>query len=137
MSKKIGRPTDYRADFHPDNFIELSRQGKNITQIAARWGTYRSVIYNWAEKHPNFKDAIKKGQELMEAWYSDLGQAAMCGQATVGGQKVKIDVGLYVWLTKNICKWSDRVKNEDNVKVTAETKSNVTFTLPKNGSEKI
>lgn len=131
-----GRPSEYRADFHPKEYIRLSKMGKSMTQIACTWDLDRQTLYDWAERHRKFAGALKKGREGMENWYSELGQAAMIGQATFNGQKVKLDVGLYVWLTKNICKWSDRVQNDDTVKVTAETKSTVNFTLPKNGSEK-
>lgn len=134
-----GQPTKFRPDFHPNDFLRLARQGKSIIQIAAIWDVDRETIYNWDKKCPEFLGTIKKGQLLMEAWYSDLGQAAMLGQATLNGQKIKVDLGYFVWMSKNICKWSDRVKNDDSVNVKSEedVRVKVTLTLPKNGSEEI
>lgn len=110
MIKRRGQPSKYRRDFHNEDFIRLSRQGKNFLQIASEWEVDRHTIQNWGKKHSEFLAAIKKGRCFCEAWYLNLGQLAMVGQATLNGQKVKVDVGLYVWLTKNMFKWSDRVE---------------------------
>lgn len=106
---KMGHPTKYRASFHIYDFIRLSKLGKNITQIALEWDVHRDTIYEWGNKHKDFSDALKKGKSFAEAWYMNLGQLAMIGQAQINGQKVKVDVGLFVWMTKNMFKWSDKV----------------------------
>lgn len=63
----------------------------------------------WGKRHKEFADAIKKGRQLAEAWYMDLGQAAMLGQASVEGKKINVNLGMFCWLTKNMFRWSDRV----------------------------
>lgn len=108
-----GQPTAYRAEFHPQDFIRLSKQGKNLAQIALAWDLHRDTLYEWQKVHKEFSDAVKKGREFSEAWYTDLGQLAMLGQAQVNGQKVKVDIGLYVWLTKNLFKWSDKIEQKN------------------------
>lgn len=110
-----GAPTKYRKDFHNADFIRLSKQGKNITQIALEWDIDRDTIYEWGRKHKEFSVTIRKGRSCAEAWYTNLGQLAMIGEASVNGRKVKVDVGLYVWLTKNLFKWTDKVENKDSV----------------------
>ena len=121
-----GQPTKYNREFHNRDFIEQSKQGRNVIQIAAKWDVARSSIYLWAEKHTEFSDTLKRGQDLCEAWYANLGQAALMGQASISEpdpkdptgksmikKPIKIDLGFYVWMTKNICKWHDKVEQKD------------------------
>lgn len=103
-----GRPPKYLSEFHPRSFIELSKQGKNLTQIAFEWDLDRDTIYDWGKKYKAFSDAIKRGRQYSEAWYTNLGQAAMIGQARVDGERIQFNLGAYVWLTKNLFKWSDK-----------------------------
>jgi transposase-like protein len=109
---KAGQPTKYRRDFHNSDFIRLSKQGKNITQIALDWDVDRATIYEWAKRHKEFSDTLKKGRSFAEGWYTNLGQLAMLGEATVNGRKIKVDIGMFVWLTKNLFKWSDKMNVE-------------------------
>lgn len=106
---KRGSPTRFKKEFHPDDFIAQSKNGKTLTQIALSWNVHRDTIYDWAKKHQEMSDAIKKGRAFSEGWYMDLGQAAMIGAAKINGQKVPINLGMYVWLTKNLFKWSDKI----------------------------
>lgn len=39
----------------------------------------------------------------------DLGQSAMIGQARVGGLPIRINNTMFVWMTKNLFKWTDKV----------------------------
>ena len=112
-----GRPTTYKKKFCQE-FIELSKKGKSLTQIAARFDVHRDTLYEWGRKHPEFSDAMKKGRILMENWYSELGQAALTGQL-VNGKPVHL--GFYVWLTKNICHWSDRSEVKQEVDSTSKS----------------
>jgi hypothetical protein len=106
---KRGRPPKYRKDFHPEDYLAQSKNGKTVAQIAAKWDIARSKIYTWAEKHPEFGEAFKRGKEMSEAWYIDIGQAAMLGKLPSG---TKFNLGAYVWLTKNMFRWADRVEQE-------------------------
>lgn len=106
---KVGRPSKYRKEFHPDNFIELSRKGKTFAQIAAAWDIDRDTIKEWAKRHKEFSAAIKRGRQLAEAWYIDIGQSAMLGQVKIDGKQTKVELGWYVWMTKNMFKWADKM----------------------------
>lgn len=110
--KRPGRPTKYRANFHPDDFILQSEQGKTLAQIAKNWKVDRDTIKEWRKVHPEFSAAVKKGREFAEAWYMDLGQAAMVGRANIGGKPVQFNLGVFCWMTKNMFKWTDRVQTE-------------------------
>jgi hypothetical protein len=115
---KLGRRTKYNPDFHPHDFIEKSKAGDVLSQIAASWGVHRDTVYEWQDKHADFSDAVKKGRLLSEAWYIKIGKAAMLGEAydKATGKKLHVQLGFYVWLTKNLFKWSDRVETEQEVK---------------------
>jgi len=104
--RKNGRPSTYKPDFHPDDFVALSKEGKVAKQIAAIWDINVDTLYEWAKKHPRFSEAMRQGRVACEAWYIELGQMAMVGKATYKGQPVKVNLGYYAWLTRNLFKWS-------------------------------
>ena len=68
----MARPTKY-TDAMPDALFNAMAEGKSITQFAAMIGTSRSTIYEWAEHHPEFSDALTRGKEAGEAyWETEL-----------------------------------------------------------------
>lgn len=113
-----GRPPKYRKDFHPQSFIEHSKQGKHLYQIAYEWDVCRDVLYQWQAKHSEFNDAVKKGKQYAEAWYMNLGHRAMLGQVTINGKPVVVNLGWFCYLTKNKFKWSDRMEIDQKVQET-------------------
>lgn len=130
---KGGRPTKYDAEFHNADFLRLSKQGKHIKQIALIWDIDRDTIYEWGRKHKRFSVTIKKGQALCEAWYMQIGQAAMLNEGVANGKKLNVHLGFFVWMTKNVCKWSDKiVQKGDQTSPGSKVKVVV---LPQNGFE--
>lgn len=115
-----GRPSKYERDFHPAEFIKESSEGKSLVEIARNWEVDSETIYNWGKKHPEFLGAIKKGREYCEAWYSQRGRDAVFN-------KTDINVGMFVWMTKNICKWTDKMEN--NISADS-TKGQIVVQLP-------
>lgn len=113
MPRKEGRPTKYRREFHPEDFINQSKRGKTFAQIAAGWELSRDTILEWQSKHPEFSGAVKKGRQFAEAWYMNLGQAAMLNQAKMDGKTIKVELGWFCWMTKNMFKWSDKISVEE------------------------
>lgn len=110
-----GRPTAYKPEYcdliiaHFDkepfttNFDEAS--GKTyrsaillptLTNFARTIGVSRATIYNWAEEHPEFLDAIKRAQELQE---EVLMQNGLFGA---------YDKTFAIFTAKNICGWKDK-----------------------------
>ena len=111
-----GAPTKYRRDFHCQDFINLSKVGKTLAQIALAWDVDRDTVQEWARVHPEFSASIKKGRQYAESWYMNIGHSAMLGQVKVDGQKVNFNLGMFCWLTKNMFKWSDRVEHSEKPK---------------------
>lgn len=125
-----GRPTDYDPTKHPIEFIQKSKSGRHIYQIAADWGVDRDTLKEWAKKHPEFSAAKEIGMQLCEAWYQDIGQAALVDQAKdAQGNKIKVDFRFYKWLTQNKFKWAERTENtnDDTVTATVAATGDITY----------
>jgi hypothetical protein len=127
-----GRPTKYDPKFHPKDFIEQSKNGKTLAQIALTWDLNRDTIHEWKKKHPKFSDAVKKGRQFCEAWYMNLGLAAMLGQAKSDGKPINVNLGYFCWLTKNMFHWSDKIESKNQNENKGEPQ---VIILPSNGRE--
>lgn len=75
-SAPIGRPTDYRIEYC-EQVVELGRQGKGHAQIAAALNQARQTLYDWADAHPEFLDAMTRAKDLSQAWFEDMGQTGL------------------------------------------------------------
>lgn len=109
MAKKapanpVGRPEKYKEEFHCEDFIRQSKLGKNNQDIALSWDICEFTLYHWAKNHPNFSKAVKKGKTFCEAWWRQKGYERLWTAE-------KFDLGLYVWLTKNMFRWNDQKNN--------------------------
>lgn len=106
---KIGRPTKYREDFHPEDFVRRSKAGESITEIAAEWEVSRQRIYDWAERHEVFRDAIKKGRDYLDAYFHKVFKAMMYGKIP------NANITAAIFLAKNAVKWTDRIEEQTTV----------------------
>lgn len=71
-----GRPTTYSTEFC-DAAIEMGKQGKSLTYMAAEFDVSRECIYEWARVHPEFSDAIARAKAHSQKWWEDAGQVAL------------------------------------------------------------
>lgn len=71
-----GAPTKYDPAFC-DTVIDLGKQGKSVTQIAATLEVTRKTLYNWEEQFPEFLYALSYARELAQAWFEDKGQEGL------------------------------------------------------------
>jgi hypothetical protein len=116
---KRGRATKYDEDFHPQEFIKLSEKGKTFAQIAAIWKIHRDTLHEWSRRHEDFSDSVKMGRQLAEGWYMEVGQNAMLGRLKdpVTGERIKVDLGWFCWMTKNMFKWTDKVQVDQRTEI--------------------
>ena len=68
-----GRPSKYAPELCR-RAIDLGRQGKSRTQIAAALDVDRDTLTNWERARPEFFGAMLRARELAQAWWEDEGQ---------------------------------------------------------------
>ncbi len=68
MANPVGRPTKYTDDM-PDAVFDALAEGLSVTEFAAQAGVTRSTVYEWAEHHPDFSDALSRGKEASQAYW--------------------------------------------------------------------
>ena len=65
-----GRPSAYDPAYC-DQIVEFMSEGYSVTAFAGRIRVARQTIYNWAEAHPEFLDALNVGQAVAALWWED------------------------------------------------------------------
>ena len=48
---------------------DLMSSGMSITEVASTLGIHRDTIYDWSKKFPEFKQAMRNGVALSQAWW--------------------------------------------------------------------
>lgn len=71
-----GRPTDYKPEYC-DLVIELGKDGASTVDMSSTIGVVRQTMYNWAEVHPDFMDALTRARELSQVWWEKAGRDGM------------------------------------------------------------
>lgn len=74
--RKRGQPTGYTQEYC-QQVIRFGSEGKSYAQIAAKLGFTRVTLWNWTEKHPEFKAAMEESRERAMAWWEDKGQQCL------------------------------------------------------------
>lgn len=77
---ETGRPSKYKPTYC-NLLIEHMQEGASIASFAAEIGVARSTINEWADAHPDFSEALKKGKAKCAAWW----EKQLRGIATEGG----------------------------------------------------
>lgn len=103
MAHPGGRPTKYDPMFC-EMIIDHMKQGMSLRSFGATAGCNVDTLYEWAKTHPEFSDAIKTGRQLQEQFWEKTGIAAAHGK--IPG----FSGTAFVWMTKNMLGWRDRVE---------------------------
>jgi len=72
----MARPTKY-ADSMASDLYDAMASGQSVTQFAAQKNVSRSTVYKWADEHPEFSDALSRGQEAGQAYWETELQSMM------------------------------------------------------------
>lgn len=115
---KVGRPTLYCPEMC-HILIGLMQQGASKREVAAELGISHETLYAYGEKHPEFSDAIKKGELLSEAWWEKQGRINLYNR--------EFNPTLWYMNMKNRFGWRDKVdtsqytgiRHEDAIKLLA------------------
>lgn len=71
--KKLGRPSTYDPEYC-DYVLDMGREGKSRTQIAAGLGVSLTALKDWENAHEEFAVALKESRDLSMAWWENAGQ---------------------------------------------------------------
>jgi hypothetical protein len=55
--------------FHPQSFVELSREGLSMNQICAVWEIGYSTIKMWVVEYPEMAEVVDLANQLREHWW--------------------------------------------------------------------
>lgn len=126
-----GRPTKYKPEMCK-TVIDLGKQGKSKTQIAATLGISKETLYDWDKNNEEFSDAIKTAMSFSQAWFEDYGQNGMIGE--VDGWNPTT----WIFTMKNRFRddYSDTIKQETKVEmeVTSPKEALTEFLKAKSGN---
>lgn len=88
----------------PDKVLQaVGDEGKSITQFARDMRVSRQTIYQWAEDHPEFSDALGRAKEWSEAYWEDQMLDFMVSK--------EVNAPLIKLYMANRFKWTDKVED--------------------------
>ena len=76
---KVGRPTKYKPDFHPQDCLRLGKEGYFKVEMALEWDVCCDTINEWCAQHEEFSDAYKRACHYRAAWLLKVGKSGLFG----------------------------------------------------------
>lgn len=86
-----GQPTKYSKDYCA-LLVEYMSRGLSLEAFVARIGISRETLYNWLEKHPEFKHAYNIGRGASQEFWELRGIEAMRWGSSVNGTVWKFNM---------------------------------------------
>lgn len=77
--RPVGRPSEYDATYC-EKVIDLGKQGKSKTQMAAELGVTKTTLDNWVRQHPEFLGAMEIASTHSQAWWETAGQKGLTAE---------------------------------------------------------
>lgn len=84
-----GRPSLYKPEYC-QLVLSMGDEGKTVVQMAVAIDVTRSTIYEWAETHPEFSDALTRARNRSQAWWEAAGQGGLVNKEFNGNLYNKI-----------------------------------------------
>ena len=100
-----GRPSKYDPKFCED-IVEWMREGVSKEACAGKLEIAKDTLYRWIAEHPEFSDAIRRGEQLSRQWWEARGREAMLGQ--IPG----FNATVWVMSMKNMHGYRDRTDHQ-------------------------
>ena len=109
-----GRPTDFRPEFG-EAILDAMDTGLSLTAAAATINVHRQRVYEWAQKHPEFADAVKMGQAKRQLFL----ETRLLGAA----EGAKVTAAIFALKNANPEEWRDKhdVEHSGQVAVNFQT----------------
>jgi hypothetical protein len=95
----------YDPVVHPKLYIEYSRIGMSLVEIAAEFKVKVQTIKDWAEKFESFAEVFEIGEALHESWWIRQGKNNLNSRF--------FQTGLYKFLTGNKIGWADKIETRN------------------------
>ena len=122
-TKKVtGRPTQYDPGYCP-MLIEHMREGYSLESFGGVISKGKQTLYNWRDKHPDFRDAIEIGFAACQLFWERKG---IEGNETIkdpDGMTVTRSIPPAVWIfnMKNRFTWRDVQEVKTTAEITHQT----------------
>jgi hypothetical protein len=115
----------------PSRIIELMRDGRSMTEVAAELDICFDTLSEWKKKGGKYfiqeiSDAIKKGLCLSQAWWERKGREHVVEKES---DSEKLNHVLWYMNMKNRFKWSDKQEQVGTVSVTHSVDKDVLKTF--------
>lgn len=101
----MARPSKYDPKLI-DEMEAMAQEGASVLECATRMGVCKQTLFNWAEEHPEFLDALTRAKALRQVWWERVHRKCA---STGEGNAASIQFGL-----KNIAPddYRDKVEQE-------------------------
>ena len=73
---KMGRPSVYKPEFC-EQVIALGKQGKSITQMAAKLEVDKASLLKWKDEKDDFSTALRVALTYSQDWWEDKAQTGL------------------------------------------------------------
>lgn len=108
-----GRPSKYDPAYCEVAYNKLA-EGFSVLGVAAEIGVNKTTLYEWADKHPAFSNALKAGQQAAAAWWEDrLREIAM-------GKDGNATAAIFGLKNRARDEWRDKTETEHSGSLTVE-----------------
>ncbi len=84
-TRRAGQPTKYHKGAG-EKVLEGARLGKTIEMIADEMDVHKDTLYEWAKKHPEFSDAMKRARQAQQVVMQKIGLSGITGKTKGFGQ---------------------------------------------------
>jgi hypothetical protein len=111
-----GHPSSYKPEYC-EKIIEHMAQGYSFESFGAEANCHKDTLYEWRKVHPEFSEAVKIGRVKQAKWWENLGRAVAVGAKGKMPNGTEFDpkrsnATIFIWMTKNMLGWKDRIANE-------------------------
>lgn len=98
--------TKFNPAVHPMQFLEMSREGKSVQEIAAELMVTPETLKRWSETFKEFATAWEIGQACHEAWWLKQGKNNLTN--------TRFQTGLFKFLTTNKLGYAEKIETKSH-----------------------
>ena len=74
--RPVGRPSSYDPAYC-EQVVKLGAEGNSPEEISAEINVPRTTMDSWAEKYPEFSEALTRAKDLELVWWEKVGKRAL------------------------------------------------------------